>query len=71
MHIKHIVHSIIHTPHLDLKLNNILYVSKSSKNLVFVHCIATGNNVFFKLHPDFFKLHPDFFLRNQVVSTLV
>jgi hypothetical protein len=64
MHIKHIVHSIIHTPHFDLKLNNILYVLKSSKNLAFVHCIATDNNVFF-------ELHPDFFLRNQVISTLV
>jgi hypothetical protein len=54
MHIKHIGHSIIRTPHLDLKLNNILYVHKSSKNLASIHHIAFDNNVFFELYPDFF-----------------
>jgi hypothetical protein len=56
MHIEHIGHSIIRTPHLDLKLNNFLYVPKSSKNLASVHRIATNNNVFFELHPDFFLI---------------
>jgi hypothetical protein len=56
MHIKHIGHSIIHTRHLDLKLNNILHVPESSKNLAFVHHIVTDNNVFFELHPDFFLI---------------
>jgi hypothetical protein len=54
MHIKHIGHSVIHTPGHDLFLNNILHVPKSSKNLASVHCIASDNNVFFGLHPDFF-----------------
>jgi hypothetical protein len=54
MHIKHIGHSLIHTPYCDLHLNNILHVPRSSKSLVSVHRIATGNNVFFELHPDFF-----------------
>jgi hypothetical protein len=54
MHIKHIGDSIIHAPHLDLKLNNILYVLNSSKNLASVHQIAFDNNVFFELHHDFF-----------------
>jgi hypothetical protein len=54
MHIKHIGHSIIYTPHLDLKLNNILCVPKSSKNLASLHRIASDNNVFFELHFDFF-----------------
>jgi hypothetical protein len=56
MHIKNIGHFIIRTPHLDLKLNNILYVSQSSKNLASIHCIATDNNVLYELHPDFFLI---------------
>jgi hypothetical protein len=48
MHIKHIGHSIIHTPSRDLSLN--------TKNLASVHRIASDNNVFFELHPDFFLI---------------
>jgi hypothetical protein len=33
MHIKHIGHSIVRTPHLDLNLNNILYVPNPLKIL--------------------------------------
>jgi hypothetical protein len=54
MHIKHIGHSKIHSPHRDLQSNNILYVPESSKNLTSVHRIASDNNIFFELHPDFF-----------------
>jgi hypothetical protein len=53
MHIKHIGHSIIRTPHQDLQLNNIFHVPQSSKNLASIHRIASDNNVFFELHPDF------------------
>jgi hypothetical protein len=53
MHIKHIGHSVIHTPSYDLSLINILHVPKSSKNLVSVHRITSNNNVFFELHPNF------------------
>jgi hypothetical protein len=54
MHIKHIGHSIIHTPYRDLSLRHILHVPQASKNLASVHCIASDNNIFFELHPDFF-----------------
>jgi hypothetical protein len=52
MHIKHIGHSIIHTPYRDLQLNNILHVPQSSKTLASIHQITYDNNVFFELHPD-------------------
>jgi hypothetical protein len=52
MHIKHVGHAIIHTPYHDLKLNHILHVPQSSKNLASVHKITFDNNVFFELHPD-------------------
>jgi hypothetical protein len=52
MHIKHVGHAIIRTPGHDLKLNHILHVPQSSKNLASVHKITSDNNVFFKLHPD-------------------
>jgi hypothetical protein len=52
MHIKHVGHAIIHTPGHDLKLNHILHVPQSSKNLASVHKITSDNNVFFELHPD-------------------
>jgi hypothetical protein len=50
MHIKHISHSLIHTPYRDLKLNNILHVPQSSKSLASIHRIAYDNNLFFELH---------------------
>jgi hypothetical protein len=53
MYIKHIGHSIIHTLHHDPSLWHTLHVPQASKNLAFVHCIASDNNVFFELHPDF------------------
>jgi hypothetical protein len=54
MHIKHVGHAIIRTPYRDLKLNHILYVPQSSKNLASVHKITSDNNIFFELHHDFF-----------------
>jgi hypothetical protein len=54
MHIKHVGQSLICTPYHDLKLNHILHVPQSSKNLASVHRITTYNNVFFELHPNFF-----------------
>jgi hypothetical protein len=54
MCIKHVGHSIICTPHHNLFLNNVLHVPQASKNLTFVHRIASDNNVFFELHPNFF-----------------
>jgi hypothetical protein len=54
MHIKHVGHAIIHTLYHDLKLNHILHVPQSLKNLASVRKITSDNNVFFALHPDFF-----------------
>jgi hypothetical protein len=54
MHIKRIGHSIIHTSCCDLKLNNILHVSHSSKSLASVYRTPSDNNVFFELHPNVF-----------------
>jgi hypothetical protein len=54
MHIKHVGHTIIRTPHHDLKLNHVLHVPQSSKNIASIHKITSDNNVFFELHPDFF-----------------
>jgi hypothetical protein len=55
MCIKHVGQSIIHTPHRNLLLNNVLHIPQVSKNLAFVHRIGSNNNVFFELHPNFFK----------------
>jgi hypothetical protein len=54
MHIKHIGHSMIHTPYRDIHLNNILHVPQSSKSLASIHHITSDNNVFFELHPNVF-----------------
>jgi hypothetical protein len=56
MHIKHVGHAIIRTPYHDLRLNHILHVPQSSKNLASVHKITSDNNVFFELHPDYFLI---------------
>jgi hypothetical protein len=49
MHIKHIGHAIIRTPLRDLKLDHVLHVPQSSKNLASIHKITSDNNVFFEL----------------------
>jgi hypothetical protein len=54
MCIQHVGQSIIHTPHRDLIIHNVLHVSQASKNLTSVHRIASDNNVFFELHPNVF-----------------
>jgi hypothetical protein len=56
MHIKHVGHAIIRFPHRDLKLNHILHVPQSSKNLASVHKITSDNNILFELYPDFFLI---------------
>jgi hypothetical protein len=45
MGIRHIGHSTIRTPTHNLQLRNILHVSSANKNLVFIHRLATDNNV--------------------------
>ena len=54
MHISHIGHSILRTPHNSFHLNNVLHVPTTSKNLLSVHRIVSDNHVFIEFHRDFF-----------------
>jgi hypothetical protein len=56
MNIKHVGHSTIRTPVRNLHLRNILHVPSTKKNLVSVHRLASGNNVFLEFHPNFFLI---------------
>lgn len=46
MDISYIGQSTIHTPIRNLELNNILHVSRATKNLISDHRLTTDNNVF-------------------------
>lgn len=54
MEIKHVGHSLVHTPTRNLSLNNILHVPKAAKNLVSVHRFTKDNSSFLEFHPDYF-----------------
>jgi histone deacetylase 1/2 len=54
MHVSHVGQSTIHTLSRSLKLNNVIHVPSSTKNLVSIHHLATDNNVFLEFHLDFF-----------------
>jgi histone deacetylase 1/2 len=54
MEIKHIGHSLVHTPTRNLHLNNILHVPKAAKNLVSVHRLTKDNSAFLEFHPEYF-----------------
>jgi hypothetical protein len=56
MGIKHVGHSIIHTPHNSIHLRNILHVLSASKSLLSAHKIGLDNNVFVEIHPFFFLI---------------
>jgi histone deacetylase 1/2 len=56
MAIKHIGHSVLHTPHNSIHLRNILHVPSASKNLLSAHKIALDNNAFVEFHPFFFLI---------------
>jgi histone deacetylase 1/2 len=56
MEIDHVGHSILHSPHSQIHLNNILHVPKSTKNLVSVNCLARDNNAFLEFHPNHFLI---------------
>jgi serine protease inhibitor len=56
MHISHIGHSIVRTPHNTFKLNDILDVSSASKNLLSVHKFTLENHTFIEFHPFFFLI---------------
>lgn len=52
--ITHVGQSCISTPARKLNLSNVLHVPKVSKNLLLVHRLTNGNNVFFEFHLDHF-----------------
>jgi histone deacetylase 1/2 len=56
MHISHIGHSILRTPHSSFHLNKILHVPNASKNLLSVHRLTLDNNIFIEFHPFFFLI---------------
>jgi histone deacetylase 1/2 len=54
MKISSIGHTVLHTPHKDLNLKNILHVPSASKSLVFVHRLTSDNNASIEFHPNHF-----------------
>jgi hypothetical protein len=68
----YIDHSSVNTPEGELHLNNILYVPKAKKNLIFIHLLTSNNSAFIEFHPDFFlfriKKPGSLFLRGATSS---
>jgi hypothetical protein len=54
MHISHIGHSVLCTPHNSFHLHDILHVPSASKNLLSVHRFTLDNHVYIEFHPFFF-----------------
>jgi hypothetical protein len=54
MDIHHIGHSVIHTPHYDLHLNNILHVPQATKSLLSMSHLARDNHAFVEYWPNSF-----------------
>jgi histone deacetylase 1/2 len=59
MDISYIGHSILHTPHSQIRLNKILHVPQAHKSLISVNRLARDNNAFLEFHPN------DFFIKEQ------
>jgi hypothetical protein len=56
MDITQIGSSIIPSSGCDLVLNNVLHVSSTHKNLIFVHCFTLDNDTLIEFHPYFFLI---------------
>jgi hypothetical protein len=54
MDISYIGHNTIYTPHHPIHLENILYVPRIKKNLVFIHHLTSNNSILVEFHPRFF-----------------
>jgi histone deacetylase 1/2 len=65
MNISHIGNSILCTQHNSLHLKNILHVPSASKNLLSIHRLTLGNDVFLEFHPFFF------FIKDRVTRRIL
>jgi hypothetical protein len=54
MKISNIGRTILHTPHRNLRLKNILHVPTANKSLAFVHCFTSDNNALVEFHSNLF-----------------
>jgi hypothetical protein len=54
MDIRFIGQTTFPTPSRNISLKDILYVPKSKKTLISVHCLTSDNSIFLELHPTFF-----------------
>jgi hypothetical protein len=74
MSIRHVGHSILHTPIRALHLQNILHAPHANKHLLSVHRFTRDNRVFFEFHPYHFLVKDSItricLLRGRCVSDL-
>jgi histone deacetylase 1/2 len=54
MEISSVGHNVLHSPHSQIHLKNILHVPTSNKSLVSVQRLARDNNAFLEFHPNHF-----------------
>jgi hypothetical protein len=54
MYISYIGHNTIHTPYCPIHLNSIIYVPRTKKSLVSIHCLTSHNSISVEFHPSFF-----------------
>jgi histone deacetylase 1/2 len=59
MDIRHVGHSVLHTPNHDLHLKNILHVPTATKSLLSTSRLTTDNHAFVEYWPD------SFFVKDQ------
>jgi hypothetical protein len=55
MSISHVGETTIHTQNCNLKLNHVLHVPQTKKNLISIHRFTINNNVFLEYHPYLFS----------------
>ena len=56
MDIGYVGHSVLHSPHTHIHLNNVLHVPQASKSLIHVNRLARDNNAFLEFHPNHFSI---------------
>ena len=56
MDIGYVGHSVLHSPHTHIHLNNVLHVPQASKSLISVNRLARDNNAFLEFHPNHFSI---------------